>query len=338
MSCKSLAEALATIERMLGKDTLQNGSLVIACLTDLLPDQKAVRKVLEAAIAAGVTKAFTDVCGKAPDKQASAVSQYTVRLYDDCGFKKTLVEDVLWAYGRALGFEARLGQHPSQSPQPPSDILSQVKMRLRPMTIGDKNELLITRSHIALNIYTNNGETITYQYDSGGISELNDDCLNAMKECLDDEGWHDKESYGGSSAPTHLFELEAKYEDGRVVNHRGVFDRLHVPEVAFRLFIGTLYTAVNKRGLGGIIALDGFMMAIRPDEVKYCGVEFSDGGKIYHYQTDDLSICVGDKVLVPAGRQNEHKEVTVRTVDFCNLNSPLLYPLNLTKKIIRRIT
>jgi len=337
MSCKSLAEALTTIERMLGKDTLQKGPLVNACLTDLLPDQKAVRKVLEAAFTIGVTKIFTDVCGKPPDKQVSAVSQCAVRLYDDFGFKKTLTEDVLWAYGRALGLDGKMQQPPSQSSQPPSDILSQIKMKLRPMTRGDKNELLITRSQIALNIYANDGGIITYQYDSGGISELNEDCLNAMKECLDDEGWHDKGSYSGSSAPTHLYELEAKYEDGRIVNHHGVFDRLHIPEIAFRLFIGTLCAIVNKRGLGGIIALDGFMMAIRPGEVKYCGVEFYEGGRIYHYRTNDLTICVGDRVLVPAGRTNEQKEVTVRTVDFCKRDSPL-YPLDKTKEIIRKIT
>ena len=337
MSCKSLSEALATIERMLGKDTLQNGSLVVACLTDLLPDQKAVRKVLEAAFTVGVTKIFTDVCGKPPDKQVSAVSQCAARLYTDYGFKKTLTEDVLWAYGRALGLNAGLQPGPSQSSQPPSDILSQVKMNLRPLAKGDKNELLITRSQIALNIFTKDGGTIAYQYNFGKISELSEDCLNAMKECLDDEGWHDDNSYSGSAAPTHLYELEAKYEDGRTVKHHGMFDRVHIPEMAFRQFIGTLCAVVNKRSLGGIISLDGFMMAIRPGEVKYCGVEFSDGGRIYHYRTNDLTICIGDRVLVPAGRENEHKEVTVRTVDFCNLNSPL-YPLHKTKEIIRRIT
>jgi len=336
MSCKTLAEAFATVERMLGKDTLQDGPLLSRCLTDLLPDQKATRKVLEAAFSIDVPRIFIDLRGKAPDKQLQALSQCTMKLYDDFGFKKTLIEDVLWAYGGALGLDAKLQPPASQSSQPPSDILSQVKMKLRPIRRGDQNELLITRSQIALNIYTSDAGTITYKYDFGGISELAENCMNAMKECLDDGGWLDKDSFSFPDAPTHKYELEARYEDGRIVEHHGLFDRLHVPEMAFKIFIQALCAAVNKHGLGGIIALDGFMMAIRPNEVKYCGVEFNEGGRIYHYRTNDLKICIGDRVLVPAGPENIQKEVTVRTVDICRRDSPL-YPLHKTKEIIRRL-
>jgi hypothetical protein len=335
MGCKSLAEALAIIEGRLGKDALQDGLKVIACLTDLLPDQKAVRKILKAAFSIDILTIFNEVCDKSPNKQLSALYQCTMKLYDDFGFKKTLIEDVLWTYGKALGLDAGLQPPPSQSSS--SDTLSLIKMKLRPVKRDSKNELLITKSQIELNIYTSDGGTITYQYDFGGASGLGEDCLKAMEECLEDGGWHDEEPLMGAFPPVNFYELEARYEDGKIIEHHGIFDRLHIPEMAFKIFIQALCTAVDKSGLGGIIALDGFMMAIRPSEVKYCGVEFSEGGKLYHYRTTDLMICVGDRVVVPAGKENIEKEVTVKTVDFCGRDSPL-YPLEKTKKIIRKIT
>lgn len=39
----------------------------------------------------------------------------------------------------------------------------------------------------------------------------------------------------------------------------------------------------------------------------YCAVEFTPGGKRYHYRTDDDSICAGDEVIVPVGRQGRRK-------------------------------
>jgi hypothetical protein len=125
MECKTLLDALAFIAKRSGKDVLHNRSFVIACLKDLLPDQKAARNVLDAAFAMGVAEKFDEACGKAVNRQQMALSQCCMRLCDDHGFERELVEDVLWAYGIALGFDARpepkqAQPHPAPSPPPPA--------------------------------------------------------------------------------------------------------------------------------------------------------------------------------------------------------------------------
>jgi hypothetical protein len=86
---------------------------------------------------------------------------------------------------------------------------------------------------------------------------------------------------------------------------------------------------------GEIVGLSGFMHAMRVGEVKYCGVEFSEGGKIYHYRTADLRIAVGDNVIVPAGDNNYEREAVVKTVEFCRWDDTP-YPLEKTKQILRK--
>jgi len=104
MSCKTFPEALTLIAKKFGKGKLHNRSFVIACLKDLLPEQKAARKVLDAAFAIGVAEKFDEACGDAVNKQQMVLSQCSMQLCSDHGFQKELVEDVLWAYGIAMGF------------------------------------------------------------------------------------------------------------------------------------------------------------------------------------------------------------------------------------------
>jgi len=104
MNCKTLPEALDFIVKRAGKDKLRDRSHVIACLTDLLPEQKAARKVLDTAFAMGVAEKFDEASGNAVNRQQMVLSQCCLHLCSDHGFQKELVEDVLWAYGIAMGF------------------------------------------------------------------------------------------------------------------------------------------------------------------------------------------------------------------------------------------
>ena len=68
---------------------------------------------------------------------------------------------------------------------------------------------------------------------------------------------------------------------------------------------------------------------------RYCTVQFSPYEKSYSYRTDDKTISPGDKVVVPAGEDNEEKIVEVVSVgDY--LDSAVPYPIEKTKKILRK--
>ena len=80
----------------------------------------------------------------------------------------------------------------------------------------------------------------------------------------------------------------------------------------------------------------GTLRKLKPDEVIYCGVVFSDYGQIYHYRTNDTKIKEGDIVIVPVGVKNYEKKATVETIEICSKdNTP--FPLERTKEIIRLI-
>lgn len=61
------------------------------------------------------------------------------------------------------------------------------------------------------------------------------------------------------------------------------------------------------------LAFDGGH-GLSPAEYTYVSVVFSDGGKTYYYQTEDRTIKVGNKVVVPV-RSSEQKVVTVVNIE-----------------------
>lgn len=73
----------------------------------------------------------------------------------------------------------------------------------------------------------------------------------------------------------------------------------------------------------------------KPDDVIYCKVSFCKGGDAYSYLTEDESLSVGDKVVVPVG---DDKTERIGYVDAINYYLPeeVPYPLDKVKKIIRR--
>jgi len=118
MNCKTFLDALAFIAKKFGRAKLHNHSHVIACLKDLLPERKAARKVMDTAYAMGIAEKFDQVCGKAAHKQQVVLSQCSIQLCSDLGFQKEIVDDVLWAYGIAMGFEARPEALPKSASSP----------------------------------------------------------------------------------------------------------------------------------------------------------------------------------------------------------------------------
>ena len=67
----------------------------------------------------------------------------------------------------------------------------------------------------------------------------------------------------------------------------------------------------------------------------YCAVVYEDGPYPYHYRTEDTALKIGDKVVVPVGRQNTERIATVVSVEqHSRLTVP--YPVEKTKFIIRK--
>ena len=64
-------------------------------------------------------------------------------------------------------------------------------------------------------------------------------------------------------------------------------------------------------------------------------VEFSHGGKIYYYRTDDDSVSEGDVVIVPVGDGTEKKARVVDVECFKEDNVPM--PLEEVKYILRKL-
>jgi len=99
------------------------------------------------------------------------------------------------------------------------------------------------------------------------------------------------------------------------------------------LFFGKIN---NKKNKDSDYKKNVSLRRLKPDEVIYCGVVFSDYGQIYHYRTTDTKIKEGDIVIVPVGIKNYEKKATVETIEICSKdNTP--FPLERTKEVIRLI-
>jgi hypothetical protein len=172
-----------------------------------------------------------------------------------------------------------------------------------------------------------------YEYSEGFIADAALCILEEMGKALSSDGWFNTDEV--SQSENYIYTLTAQYEDETDIVHHGIYDRVHIPEKPWLNLVETLRTFLNIFAFGHFVNLDKFMNAMKPGEVKYCGVEFSQSGQIYHYRTTDLRISVGDVVIVPVGKENYEREVTVRTIDFCRWDDTP-YPLEKTKEILRK--
>ncbi len=68
----------------------------------------------------------------------------------------------------------------------------------------------------------------------------------------------------------------------------------------------------------------------------YCGVLLPFSSRPYSYRTEDSSLKIGDRVLVPVGAEQKEMTGTVVSVgQYTRVSVP--FPVEKTKKIIRRI-
>ncbi len=67
----------------------------------------------------------------------------------------------------------------------------------------------------------------------------------------------------------------------------------------------------------------------------YCAVMFPYSQHPYHYRTDDETIQIGDKVIVPVGQDNEERVGTVVSIEK-HMRVSVPFPIEKTKTIIRK--
>lgn len=116
------------------------------------------------------------------------------------------------------------------------------------------------------------------------------------------------------SEPKYNFTIE--YQSGYKVSLNGYFDYYNLP-LDYRLFVVLLHEFFAVRPYFKLFD-DTYFLRLRgrEDEKMYCMVVFDSSDKVYTYASFDASIVKGDFVLVPAGKNNEIKEVEVVDVRY----------------------
>lgn len=71
----------------------------------------------------------------------------------------------------------------------------------------------------------------------------------------------------------------------------------------------------------------------KPGEIIYCCVSFDEGGGTYYYRTEDESIEVGDRVIVPVGPDNTERIAVVSKIEYFE-QTEVPFPLEKVKHII----
>lgn len=74
----------------------------------------------------------------------------------------------------------------------------------------------------------------------------------------------------------------------------------------------------------------------RKSDLILCSVEFEEGGKPYCYLTDDDQLKPGDRVIVPAGRNQVETAVTVTKIEYAQPEQAP-FPLEKIKKVRRKL-
>jgi hypothetical protein len=119
--------------------------------------------------------------------------------------------------------------------------LKQVRICLHPFRKGITSELLITERKAIIKNGTFDGGSVTHQYEFGEITEFDEFSLTAMRDCLEADGWDDGQIFHETDLIAYLYELDAEYEDGKIITHHGAFDRAHIPEIPFKAFIEIIW-------------------------------------------------------------------------------------------------
>lgn len=246
-------------------------------------------------------------------------------------FSPGILEDLVadGAIDRWLKRLAELGSSDKELP-----ALEVIRLTLELIADGTKESIRIDESGLEVKVSIDQTleQTLQVQVKDRWLMGRLDDILALAGQITAETDWNEQ----ATNQAQPVYQLALELIDGSLWQRSGPYDRAHMPEKPWRHLMERVAEFIHLLGIGRSIGLTDFNRALKPGEVKYCGVEFDDYGKLYHYLTYDMDIQVGDRVIVPAGPANAEKEVTVRTIEFCQWDDTP-YPLEETKLILRKL-
>ncbi len=203
------------------------------------------------------------------------------------------------------------------------------ELSVQPKYIEQSEKIIINR--------TNN--TFTYIQKSENNYEIKRECnvKKAISELLDDLDYELSKEENASNTKTKEsgFELKLHYHNGDEKIIKGEYNRPNLPE-KWGYIIFKLEKFLTCYGvLGDVFNSCIYGKGVKAGEIIYCSVNFRDGNKDFYYQTDDDSLCIGEKVIVPWGKENLRREGIIEKIEyFVEENFP--FPIEKTKHIVSR--
>ena len=157
-----------------------------------------------------------------------------------------------------------------------------------------------------------------------GISDLLDDCEEYFNGLTDTDNM---------PCDYPQYELKITTHDKSTTTLKGGLNRRDLPE-SWNDFSERLKEFIDLYGVyADMINPKIFGRGRKCEEYIYCSVSFSKGGKTYYYRTEDDTIKIGDKVVVPVGKEYVEKTVIVENIEyFTDENIPM--PLNKVKMVL----
>lgn len=129
------------------------------------------------------------------------------------------------------------------------------------------------------------------------------------------------------------FELHLKYHSGMTKTFKGGYNQDHLPEYWCEALDDIQYFISSNGKLGDIFDPNIYLGPEVEPTYIYCTVIFNNGSKEFYYLTEDDSLLVGDKVIVPCGVDDNRRTATIIKKEVFS-ESDVPFPVYKTKSVI----
>ena len=190
------------------------------------------------------------------------------------------------------------------------DISESVNLPFKQVKLETTDSIVIDRETQKITLYDTLGTgcKITREYYvDDGVPQLLDEC---------EEWFGELENVNTSSDELPQYELKITNHRGEVVCANGGFNRRELPD-CYGEFAERISEFISFYGMyGSLLNPNNYNKGRKGEEYIFCSVAFSTGGKTYYYRTEDESISIGDRVIVPVGADDSEKTVIVENIEY----------------------